>query len=139
MKTSLASAKDVVARARRLRRESTPAEQALWAQLRDRQFLGLKFRRQVAIGPYVADFYCDPLKLILELDGSVHEAARQKSHDKNRTANLTALGYSILRFTNRQVLESPEIVLTDIARFLESLSLEPLSPSSPSGRGGPGR
>jgi very-short-patch-repair endonuclease len=93
----------------------------------------------VAIGPYVADFYCHALKLVVELDGGIHDTIEQTAHDENRDANLRALGYSILRFTNQQVLETPELVLAEIARFLESLQPELLSPSSPSGRGGPGR
>ena len=100
--------------------------------------MGLKFRRQFPIGPYVADFYCHSLKLVVELDGSVHELRPQISHDENREANLGALGYSVLRFTNQQILESPQTVLAEIARFAESLSAGRLSPSSPSGRGGPG-
>jgi very-short-patch-repair endonuclease len=102
----------------------------------DRQFLNLKFRRQVAIGPYVADFYCHALKLVVELDGEIHETDPQMAHDENRDANLRALGYVILRFKNQQVLETPEIVLAEIYRLLES---ELLPPSSPPGRGGPGR
>ena len=107
--------------------------------LRDRRLMGLKFRRQFPIGPYVADFYCHSLRLVLELDGGVHDARHQASHDDNRNANLRALGYTVLRFTNRQVFESPQSVLAEIARVAESLSSEILSPSSPSGRGGPGR
>jgi len=91
------------------------------------------------IGPYVADFYCHSLKLVVELDGGVHELRPQIAHDENREANLGALGYFVLRFTNQQILESPQTVLTEIARFAESLSSGPLSPSSPFGRGGSGR
>ena len=79
----------------------------------------------------MADFYCDPLKLILELDGGIHEAPRQQRHDENRAANLTALGYVILRFTNQQVFEDLESIFTRIAEFLESRDLESCSPSSP--------
>jgi very-short-patch-repair endonuclease len=75
----------------------------------------------------------------LELDGGIHEAERQKKHDENRTANLTALGYVILRFTNQQIFEDPESIFTRIAEFLDSRDSESCSPSSPSGRGGPGR
>src|SRR4030095_5367904 len=125
--------KSTLLRARRLREESTPAEQILWEWLRDRQFMGLKFRRQFPIGPYVADFYCHSLKLIVELDGAIHELRPQISHDENREANLAALGYSVLRFTNQKVLESPQTALAEIAQFAESLSAEALSPSCPSG------
>ena len=70
----------------------------------------------------MADFYCHSLNLIVELDGGVHEARRQKSHDDNRDANLHVLGYTVLRFTNQKILESPHSVLKEIARFVESLN-----------------
>jgi very-short-patch-repair endonuclease len=139
MRTSWESPKDALTRARRLRKESTPAERALWKALSDRRFLGLKFRRQVPIGPYVADFYCHALKLVLELDGDIHEAPHQITHDENRDANLSARGYIILRLTNQSILETPEIVLEEITRLAKSLDSKRLSPSSPQGRGGPGR
>jgi very-short-patch-repair endonuclease len=101
-------------RAKRLRQISTPAEEALWAHLRDRKLLGLKFRRQVPVGPYVADFYCHEMRLILELDGPVHEGGSQIRHDVNRDANLEALGFRILRFTNREVHSYLESVLETI-------------------------
>jgi very-short-patch-repair endonuclease len=101
-------------RAKRLRRISTPAEEALWEHLRDRKLLGLKFRRQVPVGPYVADFYCYELRLILELDGLVHEGDSQIRHDVNRDGNPEALGFRILRFTNREVHAHLESVLETI-------------------------
>jgi len=103
------------ARARELRREQTPSEEALWDLLRDRSALNLKFRRQHLIGPYVADFYCHELKLIVELDGGVHHDPSQAAHDQNRDANLTSLGYKILRFANEDIHENPQTVLDRIA------------------------
>jgi len=109
-------------RAKRLRRIATPAEEALWVHLRDRKLLGLKFRRQVPVGPYVADFYCYELRLILELDGPVHEEDAQIRHDVNRDANLEALGFRILRFTNREVHAHPESVLETICGLYQRRS-----------------
>jgi len=106
-------------RAKRLRQESTPAEEALWERLRDRGFLGLKFRRQVPIGPYVADFYCHERKLVLELDGGIHEEERQKVHDENRDANLKALGFRIVRFTNDELMEDPDSFLDKVRQQIE--------------------
>jgi very-short-patch-repair endonuclease len=106
-------------RAKRLRRIATPAEEALWEHLRDRKLLGLKFRRQVPIGPYVADFYCYELRLVLELDGPVHEGDSQISHDVNRDANLEALGFRVLRFTNREIHAHLESVLETIRRLYQ--------------------
>ncbi|HYX23446.1 MAG TPA: endonuclease domain-containing protein [Thermoanaerobaculia bacterium] len=106
--------KGALVRARRLRRISTASEDAFWEHLRDRKLLGLKFRRQVPIGPYVADFYCHEMRLIVELDGSIHEERAQVSHDVNRDANLRALGYRVLRFTNGQIHENLETILETI-------------------------
>jgi len=104
-----------VLRAKRLRRASTEAEEMLWDHLRDRRFLGLKFRRQAPVGPYVADFLCYEMRLVLELDGGVHTEERQIAHDVNRDANLVALGYRVLRFTNDQIQN-------ELASLLETLS-----------------
>jgi very-short-patch-repair endonuclease len=105
----------------------TPSEEILWARLRDRQVVGLKFRRQVPIGPYVADFFCHELRLVLELDGSIHEEESQITHDENRDANLRVLGYRILRFANRLVHEDIEFILETIRRLYQNRSLPPLS------------
>src|SRR4029077_14693065 len=111
--------KGTLVRAKRLRRICPPTEEALWEHLRDRKLLGLKFRRQVPIGPYVADFYCYELKLVLELDGSIHEEDSQICHDRNRDANLEALGFRILRFTNREVHDHLEALLGTIRRLYQ--------------------
>jgi very-short-patch-repair endonuclease len=103
-----------VLRAKGLRRASTEAEEMLWDHLRDRRFLGLKFRRQAPVGPYVADFLCHEMRLVLELDGGIHTEERQLRHDVNRDANLQALGYRVLRFTNDQVQN-------ELAAFLDTL------------------
>jgi len=110
-------------RAKRLREESTPAEEILWERLRDRQFLGLKFRRQVPIGPYVADFYCHERKLVLELDGGIHEEEPQRAHDENRDSNLAALGFKILRFTNTELLQDLDSILEKVQQYLERRKL----------------
>jgi len=127
-------------RARDLRQGSTPAEEALWARIRDRQLLGLKFRRQAPIGPYVADFLCHELRLVLELDGSVHEEPAQISHDVNRDANLGALGFRVLRVTNQQIATDLDSVLRTIAHLHHNRSVSPLSrpEGGEAGREGPG-
>ena len=70
-------------RARQLRQEQTPAELHLWERLRDRQFHGFKFRRQHAVGRFIVDFYCPTRRLIIELDGLIHN--QQIEHDLERT------------------------------------------------------
>ncbi len=99
----------VVGRARKLRREQTPAEAKLWACLRDRQLAGLKFRRQHPIGRYVVDFYCAARRLAVEIDGDSH--AHQLAYDRERTAWLNQRGVRVIRFTNRDVLEHLEGVV----------------------------
>lgn len=103
-------------RARELRRNQTEAERILWQHLRDRRLLGHKFRRQMPIPPYIADFACVELKLIVELDGSQH--ADQQEYDAQRTAYLEAHGYQVLRFWNNQVMGDIEGVLRAIAIVL---------------------
>ena len=101
-------------RERRLRKDSTPAEKVLWTILRDRRLGQLKFRRQSAIGIFVADFYCHALKLIVELDGEVHDDPKQVKHDANRDVYLRSLGCTVLRFPNSEIFENRESVLVRI-------------------------
>gem|GEM_PF-33946 len=118
--------------ARRLRKEATGAEAFLWELLRDRRFLGAKFRRQHVFGPFVLDFYCDEAKLGIELDGGVHDKAEQARRDRDRTMLLENEGIRVVRFRNEEVLNDTERVLGEIGELLP-LALTP-SPS-PGGRG----
>jgi very-short-patch-repair endonuclease len=103
-------------RARELRQESTPAEEALWERVRDRQILDLKFRRQYPINRYIADFCCPELRLVIEVDGAVHETEAQISHDQNRGEYLQSLGYYVLRFSNEEILLNSRSVLDRITQ-----------------------
>jgi very-short-patch-repair endonuclease len=85
-----------------LRRELTPAEGKLWAYLRGNKLHGVNFRRQHAIDHYIVDFCTIRQKLVIELDGSQH--LEQEEYDTERTKNLEALGYKVIRFWNDQVL-----------------------------------
>jgi len=102
--------------ARALRANQTDAEARLWTGLRDRRLAGAKFRRQVAIGPYIADFTCFAARLIVELDGGQH--AHDANADAARTARLEGQGFRVLRFWNNDVLANTEGVLE---RILEAL------------------
>ena len=104
----------IIGLCREMRKLATTAEDLLWRCLRDRQLGGLKFRRQHPIGRYIADFYCHTLKLIVEVDGTGHEATDQKSYDKVRDEFLRCAGYRTLRFTNAEVLAQIEDVLFQI-------------------------
>lgn len=99
---------DEVAFARQLRRRQTDAERSLWAALRDRRFLGLKFRRQVPCGRYVLDFYCHALRLAVELDGGQH---LESAHDRERDVWLAGQGIRVLRYGNHDVLVGSDTVL----------------------------
>ena len=108
--------KDLKHRARLLRNHATDAERALWQHLRKRQLDGFRFRRQVAIAGYVADFACPQARVIIELDGGQHAA--QQDYDAERTRRLAALGYRVLRYWNHDVLRDPAAVADDIHRQL---------------------
>ena len=97
-----------IARARRLRKNPTDAERAMWNILRDDQVLGYKFRRQAPIGSYIVDFCCFEIKLVIEVDGGQH--AERAIYDASRTAWLESQGFSVARFWNNQVLEEKEAV-----------------------------
>jgi len=104
--------------ARRMRREPTPAEESLWQVLRNRRLAGFKFRRQHQFGDYIADFYCRSAQLVIECDGSAHSGNEAWHHDQERDAYMVNQGVRVLRFTNVQVLNDIEAVLSEIAAFL---------------------
>ena len=103
-------------RARTLRKAMTPSELALWNDLR-RGRLGVRFRRQEAIGPYIVDFVCRSRKLIVEADGDHHEGS---VHDRRRDAFLRSKGYRVLRFWNDDIAKYPEWVRSQIREALET-------------------
>jgi len=105
--------------ARELCQLQTPAEQKLWPHLRNRQLNGLKFRRQHPIDRFIIDFNCDEAKLCIEIDGDSH--AEQIEYDEARTAYLNELGYTVIRFTNREVFNQCEAVLQHIAEECERI------------------
>lgn len=95
--------------ARELRKSQTLSERAMWRLLRGRQLEGLRFRRQVPLGPYVADFCCHALKLVIELDGGVHRLREER--DAARDAWLGEQGFEVLRFPNEAAGRNPNLVL----------------------------
>ncbi|MBN8595529.1 MAG: endonuclease domain-containing protein [Anaerolineae bacterium] len=102
-----------------MRHQPTPAEDHLWQYLRGRRLNGAKFRRQHAIGPFIVDFVCIEERLIVEVDGLIHEQPDQQDRDGNRQAHLEGLGYRVLRFTNDEVLQSAQAVLAVIDAALQ--------------------
>jgi very-short-patch-repair endonuclease len=111
-------------RARELRGASTDAERKLWRHLRNRQIEGLKFRRQVPLLGFYADFYCESANLVVELDGGKH--AVSIGQDQNRTDVLQAAGIQVLRFWNNDVLENIEGVLAEIVRVTKGATPHPV-------------
>ena len=97
-------------------REQTDAESKLWARLRARQLCNVKFRRQHAIGPFIADFCAVERGLVIELDGGQH--ATQAQPDQRRSAYLERSGYRVLRFWDNEVLMNMEAVLERIFQVL---------------------
>jgi len=105
----------VARRAREMRHLMTPAEAKLWQHLRGAK-LGVRFRRQHVLGPFVVDLYCSARKLIVEVDGPVHAGTTER--DAERDAYLRSRGFRIVRFTNRDVATELERVLEAIRREL---------------------
>src|SRR5947207_4152034 len=96
------------ATARRLRANATNSESIVWKHLRTLETDGTHFRRQVPIGPYVADFACLAARLIIEIDGSHHAEEPNKTRDEERTRLLEAEGYRLLRFWNNDIRQNPD-------------------------------
>ena len=101
---------------RTLRKNSTNAERLLWSRLRRRQLDGFKFRRQYCVGPYVCDFACVELGLVIELDSSQH--VERMAYDERRDAFLRSQGLRVLRFWNADVLSHPGNVTETIFEAL---------------------
>ena len=100
---------------RTLRKGSTPAEATLWQMLKKRQVLGVKFRRQFSVGPYILDFYSPEIKLCIELDGAGHYTPDGAEYDEARTKYLTQIhGIRVIRFENKQVFDSANGILHEI-------------------------
>ncbi|WP_461634355.1 endonuclease domain-containing protein [Labilibaculum euxinus] len=100
----------------------TKSEKLLWTEIRNRKLNGLKFRRQHPINIFIADFYCHEIKLVIELDGNIHDSEENKEYDEGRTAELEYLGVKVIRFTNEEVINSMTNVLAKIKVFCKQVS-----------------
>ena len=110
-------------RARKLRNQATDAEQHLWRHLRRRQLGGYRFRRQVPICGYIADFACLEARLVIELDGGQHKELHR--YDERRDHRIEAQGFRVLRFWDNQVFQETQAVLDVILHALESTCPHP--------------
>jgi very-short-patch-repair endonuclease len=109
-------------RARGLRQSSGRAEERVWAALRGGKIDGHKFRRQHPVGPYFADFACDRLRLIIEIDGGVHRLDEVAARDLERQQALEALGWTVIRVTNDRVYEAPQFLVEAVKTHVRRLN-----------------
>ncbi|PXX97945.1 hypothetical protein DF185_16535 [Marinifilum breve] len=110
-------------RAKELRKNMTDTEKILWEYLRNRRFKGLKFRRQHPIDIFIADFYCHELKLIIELNGEIHNTSENQEYDEGRTAELGYLGVQVIRFTNEEIDCDIKGAFRRLAEFIDTIRL----------------
>jgi very-short-patch-repair endonuclease len=116
--------KDQISQARQLRREETKAEIGAWWLLRNRSLAGFKFRRQHPIGPFFVDFCCPELRLIVELEGSVHAQPSVMKFDADRDEYLKNEGFFVVHFPNGIVLQAPEEFVAKVKRLCQELQLK---------------
>ncbi len=105
-------------KAKKLRETMTPAELILWDCLRNSKLSGFRFKAQHPIKYFIADFYCHAARLVIELDGSVHDSLDQQEYDTNRTYVLEEFGLTVIRFRNEEVMHNLTTVLSEIAEHL---------------------
>jgi very-short-patch-repair endonuclease len=111
---------------RQFRKDPTPPEKLFWDQISNKKFLRLKFVRQHGIGPYIVDFCCRSLGLIIEIDGDSHFTKTGVVSDKERTEYLEALGYIICRYNNNDVLNNIDGVFLDLKAKIDLLLISSL-------------
>lgn len=110
-------------RRRGLRRKMTRAETIFWNAVRAGRF-EIKFRRQVGIGPYIADFYSPKNRIVVEFDGESHDDASAQSHDRERDAYMKSLGLHVIRFANKEIENNLDDVLLRIRMTFPLLAKE---------------
>jgi len=111
---------EIFLRAAELRRNMTGAEKFLWEELRNKRLSGLTFRRQRPINQFIADFFCHKAKLVIEIDGSIHDIDEYKIKDKGREDEFEKFGIKTIRFTNEDVFQNMRKVIEIIRTECES-------------------
>jgi len=116
-------------KAKGLRNNMTDAELILWEKLKGKQMLGLRFRAQHPIDIFIADFYCHPIKLVIEVDGGIHKIIGQREYDIGRTAELNYWGIEVIRFANDEI----EMNIKQVVKEIEQVCIKRQSelPQSP--------
>lgn len=121
--------RNLIGLARHMRRNMTAVEAKLWSRLRQSQMEGYAFRRQHPIGNYIADFWCGPLKLVIELDGGQHAKPENRAKDEDRTRFLNGRNIRVLRFWNSDVMDNFNGVLATIRQTVLDLKLPKQPPT----------
>ena len=115
-KQTLHNLKHLSQKRKDLRNSATAAEKSLWHELRQSKLSEKKFRRQHSIGNFIVDFYCPEERLIIELDGEIHDDEKIKAYDNKRQKKLEKLNFRVLRFTNEAIADDLGKVLEEIKR-----------------------
>ena len=119
----------IVEISKELRKNQTPAEKILWDKIRGNKVNGFKFRRQYAIGRYIADFYCCEARVAIEIDGEIHNEIERKEYDQLRQEEIESRNIHVIRFSNEEIYKNIDYVLKRIVEVLAPL------PSSGEGLG----
>lgn len=109
---------EIFEKARELRKNMTEAEKLLWTELRRNRFYGYYFRRQHPINQFIADFYCHKARLVIEVDGEIHNKTEQQEYDEGRSYEIQKWDITILRFTNDEIKTDISKVLSKIEKQL---------------------
>jgi very-short-patch-repair endonuclease len=109
---------DKLVLAKYFRQHMTFGEKCFWNMVRKNQVNGFRFRRQQVIHGFVADFYCNQINLVVEIDGGIHE--QQKDYDKLRTQIINQHGIQVIRFTNEEVVNKSDLVLAKLKEFVKT-------------------
>jgi very-short-patch-repair endonuclease len=115
-------------KAKALRNNMTGSEMKLWEVLKGKKMLSLRFRPQHPIDIFIADFYCHPIKLVIEIDGGIHQTIEQKEYDIGRTAELNNWGIEVIRFTNEEIELDINKVIEKIEKVCTKCLAEHQSP-----------
>lgn len=117
-------------RAKFMRENMTPSELKIWEELKGRKMLGFRFRPQHPVDIFIADFYCHPLRLVIEVDGGIHKSKQQAAYDLGREAELNEWGIKVVRFTNEEIEKDFDRVKDQLVETCKRRRAELLSPLS---------
>jgi len=116
---------EIFEKAKQLRDSMTETEKKLWEYLKGKKMMGLRFRPQHPIFRFIADFYCHPVKLVIEIDGGIHKSRDQREYDINREDEINNLGIEIIRFKNEEIENDFQYVLEKISAICQERSRMP--------------